>query len=267
MSGQSGLAEVNGTRLYYEIAGRGHPLVLIHGFSLDTRMWDGQFEVFAQHFKVIRYDVRGFGKSAPLVIEERYSHKEDLKALLEHLGISHAYIIGLSMGGGIAINFTLEYPKVTRALIPVDSVLGGFRWSKRISELFTSLLSRGKKDGVEAAKDLWVKCPLFKPTFEKADVASRFLQIVSGYSGWHWVNTNPFRSLDPPATERLEEISIPTLIIVGERDLPDFHTIADTLEQKIQNARKITLQGVGHMSSMEAPEEFNEAVLSFLADI
>jgi pimeloyl-ACP methyl ester carboxylesterase len=98
-------------------------------------------------------------------------------------------------------------------------------------------------------------------------VASHIVKIVSDYSGWHWVNTNSRTLLDPPAIERLEEIHVPTLIIVGERDLPDFHKIADTLGRTIRNARKVTLQGVGHMSNMEAPEKFNEAVLNFLADI
>jgi 3-oxoadipate enol-lactonase len=126
MQVQSGFAEVNGTRLYYEIVGRGSHLVLIHGFTLDTRMWDDQFEAFSQHYRVLRYDARGFGKSALPVQGESYSHREDLKALLDHLKVSQAFILGLSMGGRTAISFTLEYPEVVRALIPVDAVLGGF---------------------------------------------------------------------------------------------------------------------------------------------
>ena len=97
-------------------------------------------------------------------------------------------------------------------------------------------------------------------------MASRLEQMVSGYSGWHFLNKDPIRNLEPSAIERLKEINIPTLIIVGEGDLPGCHEIADILNQKIRNARKIVLQGVGHMSNMEAPKEFNEAVLRFLAD-
>lgn len=108
---------------------------------------------------------------------------------------------------------------------------------------------------------------MFRPTFDNADVASHLEKIVSDYSGWHWVNTNPLHRLDPPSIERLEEIHVPTLIIVGERDLPDFHKIADTLGRTIRNARKVTLQGVGHMSNMEAPDKFNKTILYFLADI
>lgn len=230
-------------------------------------MWNDQFQVFAQKYETIRYDCRGFGRSALTVSGEGYNHADDLKALLGYLGISQAYVIGLSMGGEIAINFTLEYPEDTQALIPVDSALTGFQWSKEWSEMVTSIFSRAKKDGVEAAKELWLNSPLFKAAFENADVAFRLEQMVSSYSGWHLLNKDPIMRLEPPAIERLAEIGVPTLIIIGEYDLPDFHEIANKLEQKIHNSRKITLHGVGHLSSMEAPEKFSKAVLSFLATI
>ena len=98
------------TRLYYEVAGSGHPLVLIHGFTLDTRMWDDQFETFAREYQVVRYDRRGFGKSS-LPVDEDYAHADDLAALLEHLGIDRAYVLGLSGGGASAIDFALTYPE------------------------------------------------------------------------------------------------------------------------------------------------------------
>lgn len=265
---KKGFAEVNDTRLCYEIVGRGHPLVLIHGFSLNTRMWDDQLEVFAKRFKVIRYDVRGFGKSALPMVGKEYSHTKDLKALLEQLGIDYAYVMGLSMGGGIALNFTLEYPEATKALILVDASIYGFRdWSKFWNELDESISKEAKENGVEAAKEVWKSCPLFKPAFEKPNVALRLTQMISDYSGWHFVNTDPLCSLDPPAMERLQEIKVPTLIIVGERDEQDFHRIADILSKKIQNSQRITLRGAGHMPNMETPREFNEAVSSFLVNV
>lgn len=101
-----GFAEVNGTRLYYEVAGEGHPLVLNHGFLADKSSWDDQFPVFAQHYKVIRYDLRGFGSSG--LITEPYAPSEDLYALLKFLGIEKTYLLGLSGSGSIAIDFTLS---------------------------------------------------------------------------------------------------------------------------------------------------------------
>jgi len=117
-----GFADVNGTRLYYEMAGSGPALVLIHGHTLDTRMWDDQFEPFARDYRVIRYDQRGYGKSAPPTAES-YSPADDLMALLRYLGLSSAHILGQSRGGAGAIDFALTYPEATTTLIAVDAVL------------------------------------------------------------------------------------------------------------------------------------------------
>jgi pimeloyl-ACP methyl ester carboxylesterase len=265
---KKGFAEVGDTRLYYEMVGRGHPLVLVHGWGFDTRMWDDQFEALAKRFKVIRYDVRGFGKSALPTIGKEYSHAKDLKALLNQLGIEKTYLIGLSMGGNITLDFTLEYPEVTKALILADSILDGFGdWSKTRLDFVKSLYKEAKEKGVKAAKDIQLGDILLKPALEKPDVALRLRQMVSDYSGWHFVNTDPLRPLDPPAIDRLQEIQVPTLIIVGERSLPEFHRIAGILNQKIQNSKRITLKGAGHVSCMETPKEFNQAVSNFLDNV
>ncbi len=258
-------ADVNGTRLYYEVAGSGHPLVLIHGFTLDTRMWDDQFEAFAESYEVIRYDMRGFGKS-DVPSGETYAPADDLRALLEGLGMERAHVVGLSMGGGLAIDFALAYPEATDALIAVDSILGGYQW-REFGVTLASVFSAARESCVEAAKEVWLNSPLFAPAMEKRDVAARLRQMVSGYSGWHFVNENPVRPIDPAAIQRLGEILAPTLVVIGERDLPDFHTIADTLERSIPGARKAVLPGVGHMSNMEDPERFSETVLNFLAGL
>jgi 3-oxoadipate enol-lactonase len=260
---QTGFADVNGTRLYYEVAGSGHPLVLIHGFSLDTRMWDAQFEVFAERYKVVRYDIRGYGKSAAPGTEGYY-HAEDLKELLEHLSIERAHIVGLSLGGAIAIEFAVAYPAMTSALVVVDSVLWGHDWSKESRERDGAVWSAGS---VEAARRLWLGHPLFTSALANPSSAAQLTQIVNDYSGWHWENNDPGLLPDPLAAQRLHEIDAPTLIIIGEFDLPDFHAIVRTLQQQIPNASSVTLSGVGHMSNMEDPEGFNSAVLSFLDEL
>ncbi len=261
---QQGFADVNGTRLYYEMAGSGHPLVLVHGFTLDTRMWDDQFEVFAEHYQVLRYDVRGFGKSA-LASTEPYDHSDDLKALMDHLGIDHAHIIGLSMGGGIAINFALAYPDATDTLVPVDAGCDGYRFQGEHPVLL--IQRKAQQDGIDAAKELWLNHPLFIPACENPTVAARLKEMVADYSGWHLVNNNPGRIPKPYAMERLSTINVPTLIIIGERDTPNIHGIADILEERIAGTKKVVMPGVGHMSNMEDPERFNEIVLGFLAEV
>src|SRR5512147_367629 len=111
--------------LYYEIAGEGHPLVLIHGGLVNSGLWDDQFEVFARQYRTLRYDVRGFGKS--LAPTAYFSNHGDLRDLLDFLGFRRACVLGLSMGGSIAIDFTLTYPDRAAALLPVASGLSGYR--------------------------------------------------------------------------------------------------------------------------------------------
>ena len=104
------------------------------------------------------------------------------------------------------------------------------------------------------------------PALANPEVAPRLAQIIGDYSGWHWLNDNPLRALAPPAVQRLDTLRVPTLIIMGERDFPDCHAIADTLHQRIPKAQKVVIPRVGHMSNMEAPERFNALVLGFLAE-
>ncbi|MHB8645061.1 MAG: alpha/beta fold hydrolase [Thermomicrobiales bacterium] len=263
MDMQRGFADVNGTQLYYETAGSGTSLVLIHGFSLDTRMWDDQFAPFAERHRVVRYDARGFGQSAP-VGDETYTHPDDLAALLNHLAIPRAAIIGLSMGGRIAIDFALAYPTMTCALIPIDAALSGYASSEEWNARWKSLVQTARTVSAQAANERWLDHPLFAPANEHPAVAARLRRMVGEYSGWHWGNRDPQRGNDPPATARLREITAPTLVILGERDVPDFHVIADQIVGNVSGARKIVLPNVGHMANMEAPELFNTEVLEFL---
>jgi 3-oxoadipate enol-lactonase len=265
MDEQRGIAEVNGTGLYYEVAGFGYPLVFIHGFGLDTRMWDDQFEAFARRYRVVCYDMRGYGRSATPT-DESYSHTDDLKALLEHLGIDRAHVCGQSRGGAVAIDFALAHPEATGALVLVDPVLAGHSWSQEAARTDGAVWETAAKSGVEVGKAQWLAHPLFAPAREKPEVAARLEQIISDYSGWHLINTDPGRYADPPAAQRLHEIGAPTLVVIGERDLPDFHMIANTLQQ-VPDARKVVLPGVGHMCNMEDPGRFNEVVRDFLADL
>src|SRR4051812_14421100 len=113
---QTGFAEVNGTRLYYEVAGTGHPLTLIHGGLVNRRLWDDQFDVFAQHYRVVRFDMRGFGDSGLIrATGEKISLEKDVYDLLQFLDIEKTYVLGLSMGGAISIDFTLRYPEMVDA--------------------------------------------------------------------------------------------------------------------------------------------------------
>lgn len=263
-SARQGYAPVPGGSLYYETSGQGEPIVLIHGFSLDTRSWDAQVPALSRDHRVIRYDLRGFGRSP--YTTEPYTHAEDLFYLLSHLGVEQAVLVGLSMGGGAAINFTLLYPERVRALVLVDATLGGFPWSAEASEFGARLHLLARAEGMETARDYWLSSPLFGPAMRRPEVAGALRAMVHDYSGVHWLRADPGVPLDPPAIERLHQLRVPTLVIVGEQDTGDFQAIAARLEQGIPGSRKTVVPGVGHMASMEAPERVNDLILGFLPE-
>jgi 3-oxoadipate enol-lactonase len=260
---QSGITDANGARLYFETAGSGEALIFIHGRGLDARMWDPQFEVFAQRFSVIRYDMRGFGRSS-VPTAEGYSHAEDLYALLRFLRVQQAHIVGLSLGGRHAVNFGLLYPEATKSLILVGSALDGFICSNEFLGPVGDVEACAKRGDVKAANQLWLNHTLFAPARENPAVQRRLAEMIGDYSGWHWANKDSIRPSDPAAIKCLHQIRAPTLVLVGERDLADFRAIADLLARDIPGAKKIVLPGVGHMPNIEGPEQFNQVVLDFL---
>lgn len=264
MDTRQGFLNVNGTRLYYESAGSGEAVVLLHGFTLDTRMWDDQFLPLAQHYRVIRYDLRGFGQSA-LPTDAAYSHVDDLKALLDQLGIANASLVGLSKGGAVALDFALTYPDCTRALLLIDTVLGDFQWSAEGSARDGLVWQRAREGGIPAAKESWLTHPLFAPALRQTAVAPRLVQMIDEYSGWHFVNNNQELSLDPPAVQRLQELKLPVLAIVGELDLPDFRQITEVIARQVPQAQRLIVPGAGHMANMEAPDQVLQAIAAFLA--
>ena len=177
---QKGFADVNGTRLYYEVAGEGHPLVLNHGGLVDNHLWDDQFDEFAKHFKVIRYDMRGFGNSGMLKNGmEPYSMERDLFSLLQFLNIQKAYVMGLSMGGSLSVDFTLQYPEMVDALITVGAGLSGFEEEdpvelKAQEEEMEEAFRRGDiARSVEISLQIWTDGPFRTPEQVNPQVRER----------------------------------------------------------------------------------------------
>jgi len=263
---ETGYAELGESRIYYEIKGEGSPLILIHGGLLDGRMWDGQFDVLAEGYRVIRYDVSGHGRSATPP-DAFYDH-EDLHRLMGALEIDRAVIMGLSLGGRIAIDFALEYPDKVAAMVVVGPGLGGFRFdSEEVLEGRKELIDswgKGEWDRVvELFQRSWTDGPYRSP--EEVDPTVR--EKVRMMSRQTIENTAEGRTMDPPAVDRLTELKMPMLVVVGELDMPDIHEIADLLLTADPNAEKVVIEGAAHMVNMEKPEEFNRVVLEFLEEL
>ncbi len=271
---QKGFAEVNGTTLYYEVAGEGHPLVLNHGGLVDHHLWDDQFEEFAQYFKVIRYDMRGFGVSGLIKSGmEPYSMTRDLYSLLRFLSIEKTYILGLSMGGELAIDFTLQHPEMVDALITVSAALSGFvkSYPEDLQAKFVEMEEAFKRGdiarSVEISLQVWTDGPTRAPGQVDPVVRERVRSMTAhNFSRDDDEDVEP-QPMEPPAFGRLSEIRVPTLIIVGDKDVEFILKIAHTLEEGVAGAKKVVIPDTAHHLNMEKPGEFNRAVIEFLRSI
>jgi len=253
--------------LYYEKKGEGDVVVLIHGFTLDARMWDDQFDLLAESFQVIRFDHRGHGQSAG--VKTQYSQIEDVKNLLNLLGVDRAHFVGLSMGGMISTIFAIENPEMVKSLVLVDSA-ATFRPSDDFSKRLINYVSNAAHQGLELGLKEWVADPLFEPANSISSVKEKLGEIVlKGHlaqgDGAFFLNISKVINPTIPLEDRLNEIRAATLVIVGELDLPEFIENADRFSSGIPGAKKITINGAGHMSNMEKPSDLNEILLNFLS--
>jgi len=261
-------ADVNGTRLHYQVTGTGRPLVLIHAGIAHLGMWDDQIDAFAPHFQVIRYDVRGWGQSASPA--GKFTHFDDLHELLDHLEIDQANILGISNGGKIAIDFALAYPEMVNALVLAAPALSGYEFVDEATNQKDTAIEEAYERGniatcVELEAQLWVDGPHRSPDQVDPGVRARMLDMIN-YTYHLPDGEGDQQQLDPSAVDRLNEINVPTQIIVGDIDVPDMLTIADLLANNIAGAKKVMMPGVAHLQCLEEPEAFNQIVLDFLAE-
>ncbi|HEY7356062.1 MAG TPA: alpha/beta hydrolase [Ktedonobacterales bacterium] len=273
----AGYAEVNGTRLYYEVVGSGHPLTLIHGALVNRGLWDDQVAAFAERYTVIRYDMRGFGDSALVKADQPpYSASADLYALLQFLGIEHTYLMGLSAGGGLAIDFTIEHPEMVDAPIAVAAGLSGFapESSDESSEgeaeepwqQVVQALQQGEIDrAVELNLRYWTDGPRRAPEQVNAQTRERVRAMTAAnYRRGDDPGVWP-QFIEPPAAGRLAEIKVPTLVMYGDQDVREVAEVAQALERGIKGAKKVVISDTAHHLNLEKPAEFNRVVLDFLA--
>ena len=261
----SRFAQLTRSRIHYDDAGQGDAVLLVHGLGLDLRMWDDQVPVLAKRHRVVRMDLHGFGKSA--AVDGPFSHSDIIAEFLSHLEIQRAHIVGLSLGGLISAQFVQEHPELARSLTLVDSDMSGLAW-KILGPSIGKVFIAGATD-VGAAKKLWIEHEFFDPARKKPAVIARIEEMVNDYSGWLFANVGAGLERKPETrtADVLADFDLPTLVVIGELDLPDFQEIADEIVKRVPGARKVVLAGVGHMSNMEDPASFNRVLLEFLETV
>jgi 3-oxoadipate enol-lactonase len=260
--------DTNGIVTFYEDSGQGPPVVLVHGHSADLRLWDLQVPALVESgYRVIRYDVRGHGRSAaPPSGYTWENYTLDLRDLLDSLKVeAPAHIVGLSMGGGIALQFALDFPERVSSLVLVDSALPGFDYSPEFAGAIEELVAAVRAEGSHAAFErLWLTHPLFDGARRFPERFELLRTMLLTYTAADYLDETPYTPPDRQAVDRLAEVRAPTLVLVGELDIPDFQIIAEILAANIAGARLHVIADSGHIPPLEQPEAFNQALLAFL---
>jgi pimeloyl-ACP methyl ester carboxylesterase len=232
-------------------------------------MWEPQVRMLADSLRLICCDLRGFGQSP--IPDGEFSYYEDIAGLFNALDIQSAWLIGASFGGSVAVDFCLAYPKKVRGLILAAPLVSGYEPADQIKEFGEreeALLAAGDLAGAtELNLSMWVDGPYRSAEQVPADVRSRVAEMQLHAFNLPVPARAKVQSLDPPARHRLDEIQAPTLIIVGELDVPEVVAFSADLAEEISAAKRIVVPGVAHIVSMEAPEVFNQLVLDFITQI
>jgi pimeloyl-ACP methyl ester carboxylesterase len=253
---------VDGGSLYYDVTGRGPAVVLVHGGFGDHRMWNAQWEALGRDFRVVRYDHRGFGRSTRP--GKAYSAVSDLVALMDHLGIQTASLVGNSMGGTLAIDFTLRHPARVERLVVVASGADGFPIPPDTPDEIGAVVATARKDGTRAAAERWLTNPMVKVTSRAATTRDLLRQMVVDNREVFLMDHWPEESNDPKAAARLSEIKAPTLVILGAEDAELVLTIGKATAKAITGSRLEVLEGADHLPQMDAPAKVNALLREFL---
>jgi pimeloyl-ACP methyl ester carboxylesterase len=251
--------------IYAEVAGEGPAVALVHEGICDSRMWDSQWAEWSGSYRLLRLDLRGFGRT-PLG-SEPYSHARDVIGALEEHGLERAALVGVSLGGRVALEVAVARPDLVRALVLVAPGFPGHEWSQELRAQWDeeeAAFEAGDLDAaVEVSLRTWVDGPRRRPEDVDSEVRRRVgeMQRDAYELQREWVDEEPLvRELG----ERLGEIVAPTLVLVGDEDQSDMQAIARRLAREIQGARLATIPETAHVPSMERPREFDELVLPFL---
>ena len=261
----NGAANINGTSIFYETRGQGFPIVFVSGGGiLDRRGWDNQFETFAETNQVIRYDVRGIGKSARP--SGAFSHSEDLYALFTFLKIKRAHVVGLSVGGAIAIDFAIEQPEIVERLILAAPGLSSDAKSEPNLQSLAALAEIVKTNGIDHVIQLTLDAPF---VLSKQNVAGG-QKVREIYLDNRDVFESGFplytlwQPIQPPPESRLSNVRARVLIMRGDSDSPSYASMTDRIDKGIPQTTTVAIEGGTHFLHLEKPAEFNHALREFL---
>lgn len=263
MAGNGGDVQVGSTHLSYDIKGRGTTVVLIPGANVDRRILSDLADVLAADHRVVSYDPRGYGRSGPW--GEPYRAADDLIGLLDALKIDQAAVVGLSLGGRIALDATTEYPERFSSLVLLSPGLSGYEWSADGYEWYAAVADAASANDTTAIVNGWLESPFMRSAAADPNLRALLARLTTDNIEV-WLTADSEVGYPTPAIDQLNTIRVPALIIVGDRDSEDSRRIADVLSRRITDSELVSLPGVGHLPHLEAPDTTAASVVRFLAD-
>ncbi|GLQ94094.1 alpha/beta fold hydrolase [Dyella acidisoli] len=251
--------DVPHTRLYVEEAGKGDTITMLHGFLVDSGQWDYEFAALADTHHVIRYDARGFGRSS--IEPGRYTHHEDLAAVLDASGVQRTALLACSGGAATALDFALAHPGRVSALIFVGAgYWGRFAESTPAARAFLQALGTFDVSGlIDSSLRAFTDGP--RRTKNEVDPAARkhteamTTQLFKRDVSYWTYAAQDQQTPKPAALERLREIDVPAVLIVGSEDVREVHALSNELLEGIPHARMFVVHGAGHHTNLEAPAQ------------
>jgi 3-oxoadipate enol-lactonase len=267
LAAQDRTINVGDAVLSYDLTGKGRTVVFIHGWALNKSVWDDQVPVFSKRYRVLRYDSPGFGKSTG--VSDESAEPADLLVLLEALHIDHAYIVGHSRGGGVALRFAAAYPEKVDGLVLYGSTPpAGIPFPPEFGQWFGSLPGIAKQYGLDSVGKLVLASDLAWAPPGRSDVGERLRKAWASYSGKDLLDPRaPAGTVALPDIARLSTLKMPTLVIVGDHELPFLAAAADTFAYHIPNAKKSVIPNAGHGAHFAQPTIFNGTLLDFFNEV
>ena len=262
------VATPDGGHLYYEQRGKGEAMVLLHGHSLDRRMWDEQWKPLSKHFRLIRMDFRGYGLSSEQREDLQRTHVDDVVTLMDSLHIDKAHVVGLSMGAFVAGDMLAMYPE---RMLSCTLASGGIRNTKGPSEPMDSAESAKrdleiaalKKKGVERMKEEWTEQLMASGGSRRERMRKALTQMIHDWTAWQPLHKEVRLFYGKEAWTRLQargKVAVPTLFLRGENELKG-KPFAPREAQYLSHFQVVVVPDCGHMLNMERPEEFNRFIL------
>lgn len=259
----------DGCRIAFDSWGSGPSLLLLHGWSLDHRMWLPVVPILSQRFQLIAMDRRGFGQSRG--VADKGKDLQDIDSLLQQLGLEKVHLLGMSQGGRVAINYCLTRPSAVETLILQGSQLDGYAAEGNVPEgdaveqiplsHYQDLVKAG---AIQQFKNEWLQHPLMQIA-EAPELRQQLFDILSDYQAQDLLlELDALQQVEINAAERLSEIHCPTLVLDSDAESIAIRKIADNLAAHIPHAQRVTLKGGGHLISMTKPQAFCRTLEKFL---